>query len=282
METIKCQNSYGNTVTFTDSFPYFLEKVSGIHTKSSELYSMKSAFGVGESYIGRSVNKRNILIYGYFKDNFDDRIQYLNNVFPDDDEGILYYHTDKTSAKISYRVEKIDIDEVGPIRYFTISLICFNPYFTDLEETRVTLSEWEGGLEFPLEIIDDEIEFETKNQSSLAEIINPTKVESGLKIIFNATGTVINPSIKNIINQELLTIDFEMKIGDVIQVTTYRNNNNIVLIRDGIETNINNYLLYGTRFLKLNPGTNNFKILADDGVENLTVEIYYLINYEVV
>lgn len=282
MEKIICKNSFGNTGTFSDSFPYFLENYEGIHEKITELYGVQSAFGIGELYIGSSVPKRNIIIYGYFKDHFFERSQFLYNLFPRNDEGILCYYEDDHSAKISYMVEKVHIDKLGAIRYFTISLICFNPYFTDIEESKVTLSDWTGGLEFPLEIIDDELEFEIKDTASIAEVNNPTKIESGIRVIFTAIGTVRRPTLKNIISQESLTIDIDMQIGDVIEITTYINDKNIILIRNGKEKNINNFLLYGTKFLQLQPGTNKFRVLADDGTSNLTTEIYYSVYYEAI
>lgn len=282
MEQIICENSYGNSATFTQSFPYFLEDYEGIHERISELAGISSAFSIGELFQGSSMPKRNIVLYGYFKDNFWERKQFLYNLFPHQDEGTLYYYEDNHSGKIKYRAEKVHVDKKGSIRYFTISLICFNPLFSDVEESKVALSDYEGGIEFPLEFIDDEIEFEKKNNSLLVEIVNPTKIDAGLKIIFMANGNIKNPTLKNIATQELITVDFEMKIGDIIEITTYINNKNIILKRNGEEKNINNYLLFGTKYLQLKPGTNNFKILADEGIENLSAEVYYSIYYEAI
>lgn len=222
------------------------------------------------------------MIYGYFKNNFIERRQFLYNAFPDNDEGTLFYYEDDFSSKIKCRVEKVEITKTGPIRYFTISLIAFEPFFTDIEETIIPLASWEGGIEFPLEIPEEGIEFETKNNNMVAEINNPTKIENGLTIIFTCSGSVKKPSIKNIVNQEVLTLDYDLVIGDVVTITTGINNKNIILNRDGVETNINNYLLFGTKFLQLKPGQNNFKILAEEGIENLTTEIRYSLSYEAV
>lgn len=282
MERLVYENSYGNKIELMAKFPYFLEDYEGIHEKSSELYGVSSAFGIGELYTGRSISKRNINIYGYFKNRFVERRQFLYNAFPDNDEGTLYYYEDDFSSKIKCRVEKVEIDKTGPIRNFTISLIAFNPYFTDIDETIVSLASWEGGIEFPLEIPEEGLEFEAKNNNMVAEINNPTKIEDGLKIILTCTGSVKNPSIKNIINQEILTLDYELVIGDEVVITTGINDKNIILKRDGVEKNINNYLLYGTKFLQLKPGQNNFKILAEEGVENLTTEIRYSLLYEAI
>lgn len=282
IDKIICQNSFGNSITFSDSFPYFLEKVEGLYEKSSELFGSKSAFGIGELYTGRSVNKRNIVLYGYFKDHFVERRDYLYNMFPDEDEGTLFYYEDNKKLKIKYQVEKVSITEIVPIRYFMISLICFNPYFEDIEETQLNLASITGGIEFPLEIPEDGMEFETKSSVTSVQVENPTKIECGLRIVFSALGPVKNPTLKNIINQEEITTEFDMKLGDKIVITTHMNNKNIVLIRNGVETNINNYLKYGTRFLQLKPGTNHFKVLADEGTDNLTTDIFYTLYYEAV
>lgn len=243
---------------------------------------MKSAFSIGEFYVGSSVNKRNINIFGFIKDNFYERTQYLYKMFPNSDEGTLLYYEDEHSAKINYIVEKVIVEKKGPIRHFSISLTCFNPYFSDVDESRVSLSEWIGGIEFPLEFINDEIEFEKRAEKAIVDVINPSNIDSGLRIIFIANGKVLKPSLKNIANQEIITIDLEMNTGDIIEVTTFMNDKNILLKRNGEVKNINNYLLYGTKFLQLKSGINNFKLLAEKGLENLTTEIYYSINYEAI
>lgn len=281
-EYIICENSFGNKIKLSSSFPYFLEEYEGIHEKCSEISSIKSAFSVGEIYVGRSVPKRNIVLYGYFKNKFYERTQYLSNVFDDKNEGTLYYYEEDRSFKIKYRVEKLSIEKSGPIRYFTISLICLNPYFEDVDENKVILSEYESGIEFPFEIINDEIELERKVQTSIVEIENPTNINSGLKIIYRASGQVKKPIFKNISTQESLIIDYDLENGDEVTITTYINNKNIILKRNGVETNINNYLLFGTKYLELLPGINNYMISAEEGLENLSVEVYYSIYYEVI
>lgn len=282
MEHIVYENSFNSKIALKESFPYFLEELDGIHEKTSELYGVSSAFGIGEFYVGESVAKRNINITGYFKDHFRERTNFLNNVFKNNDEGILFYYDDDFSAKIKCRVEKVEIEKSGLIRHFFISLICFNPYFEETEEHLISLASWEGGLEFPLEIPEDGLEFETKNHNVAAIIENSTSIETGLKFTLTATGTVKKPSIKNIVSQEILTLDYDLMLGDEVTITTGLNNKNIILKRNNEEININNYLLFGTKFLQLRPGINNLKILAEEGVENLSTSISYSLLYEAV
>ena len=276
------ENSSGERVLLDKTFPFFLTQYEGIHEKVSELSGIASAFSVGEYYIGRNVPKRNIVINGYIKKDFYENRQKLYRVFNDNDEGTLYYYEGDKTAKIHCRTEKVTFDEVPPVLYFTISLMCFNPFFEDEVESVATLSQYDGGIEFPFEIINDEIEFETKQEEVSVEIYNPTNIPSGLRIIFNFKGDVSKPSIKNIDTQEVLTIDRDFKYGDRVEITTHINNKNIVMIRNGQSTNINNYLLFGTKFIQLNSGINTFTIFAESGGDHLDSEIYYSIYYEAV
>ena len=81
---IVCENSYGYKLEFGYSFPFYLDSYSGIHSYDGNVATIKSAFGVGVSYIGTSVNQRNINLVIAFKDGADliTRKQQLYNIFP--------------------------------------------------------------------------------------------------------------------------------------------------------------------------------------------------------
>ena len=71
-------------------------------------------------------------------------------------------------------------------------------------------------------------------------------------------------------------------IGDEVIITTSPNNKNVILKRNSVEINLNNYILFGTKYIQLKPGQNYFKILAADGSENLVTEIHYNLYYEAI
>ena len=68
---IICRNSYGYRLEFGYSFPFYLNSYSGIHNYDGNVATIKSAFGVGVSYIGTSVNARSINLVIAFKDGSD-------------------------------------------------------------------------------------------------------------------------------------------------------------------------------------------------------------------
>ena len=283
---IICKNSYGYKLEFGYSFPFYLDSYSGIHEYSGEVATIKSAFGVGVSYVGTSVNKRTINLVIAFKDgiNLLKNKQQIYNIFPLGDYGTLYYYESDIERKINYYVENINLVRRANYVYATVNLLCPNPYFMDSEETIAVLHNWDKLFKFPLEIPENTgIEFGTKNDSTSIEIENNSHIDYGLTITFIANGEVVNPGLKNNYTNETLKLNYTMETGDQIIVTTYNNEKSITLIdSNGDEENITNKLVFGTKFLQAVNGVNKFVSNADSGLDNLDVNISYYNYYEAV
>lgn len=283
---IICENSYGYKLEFTYSFPFFLSEYKGIHEYSGNVASIKSAFGVGVSYVGTSVNQRNITLVIAVRDNnlIQNRRNQIYNIFPLKDYGTLYYYEGDLERKINYYVESVDVTRNANVVYFSISLICPSPYFMDSEETIAVLHNWDKLFKFQLEIPEGAgIEFGTKNDSTSIEIENNSHIDYGLTITFIANGEVVNPELRNSYNGETLKLNYTMETGDEIIITTYNNEKSITLIdSNGNEENITNTLVFGTKFLQAVNGVNKFVSNADTGSENLDVNISYYNYYEAV
>lgn len=282
---IVCENYLKEMITFEYKFPFFLKSVDGLHEVLGVVVGMKSAYAIGESYIGTSIKKRNIIIKGAIRDDVISNRQKLYRIFPLKTTGTLYYYENNLKRKIEYRVESIEIDNKGIYKQFQISLICPNPYFTDLEKTQLQIATWSPAFKFPLRILHDTgIKFGVKNTTSMATIQNDTNIEFGMTLIFIANDTVVNPSLFNVDTREEMKIEKAMEAGDKIIVKTYRQNKNIIYISvsTGIEENINNLMVYGSKFLQVHHGSNTYRYNADSGVDNLEAVIEYVNEYEAV
>ena len=88
----------------------------------------------------------------------------------------------------------------------------------------------------------------------------------------------------NVDTREEMKIEKTMEAGDKIIVNTYRQNKNITYIpvTSGIEQNINNLMVYGSKFLQVHHGSNTYRYNADTGVDNLEAVIEYVNEYEAV
>lgn len=283
---IICKNSYGYKLEFSYSFPFFLESYSGIHEYAGDVATVKSAFGVGVSYLGTSVDKRNITLVVCFKDDklCQTRRNQIYNIFPLKDFGTLYFYEGDIERKINYYVENVMPVRKTNLWYFTINLICPSPYFMDSEETISMLNNWNKLLQFKLEIIANKgIEFGSKNESTAIEIENNTHINYGLTIILIANGTVVNPSIKNMYTGEIMKLNYTLNFGEKIVITTYNNDKTITYIdSSNHETNINNALAFGTKFLQAPNGVNKYVTTAESGGDNLDCTISYYNYYEAI
>lgn len=280
-----CESYLKERLTFTYEFPFYLQSVEGLHEVIGTVTGIKSAYSIGENYVNTSIEKRNIIISGIIKDNFVDNRQKLYRMFPLKTTGTLYYYEDNLERKIDYKVESIKINEKDYPRVFQISLICPTPYFTDINKTTLQMATWSPAFKFPLKIPKDTgIKFGTKNKTSMVSVTNSTNIELGMTITFKANDTVVNPSLFNVDTREEMKIEKTMNIGDRIIVHTYRQNKNIIYIpvTTGIKENINNLMVYGSKFLQIHHGENTYRYNADENVSNLEAEIEYLTEYEAV
>ncbi len=285
MKKIICENIKKEKIVFTYDFPYFLISVSGLHKISGAVTTTSSAFGIGESYSGTSVKKRNIVINGIIEDNFTERRDFLYSLFPLKTEGTFYYYEDNIKRKINYVVEDVEVAEKGIPRTFTISLICPNPYFQDLQESEISMATWTPCFCFPM-ISEQEtgIEFGTKDITVMGKIINNTNIEFGITIHFIAHGNVTNPFLINVETQKQILINIEMSAEDKIIITTQRGNKNIILIRDSTKKpeNINYLMEDGSKFLQMYEGINTLRAGAKANEANLETKVFYSNEYEAV
>ncbi len=283
---IICKNSYGYKLEFGYSFPFFLDSYSGIHDYAGNVSTLKSAFGIGVSYIGTSVNQRDINLVIAFKDGADliNKKQQIYNIFPLKDKGTLYYYEDDMERKINYYVENVTLTRKANFIYASINLLCPSPYFMDSEETIATINNWDKLFKFKLEIPDGTgIMFGQKNESTTIEIVNNSHINYGLTITFVANDTVKKPKLTNNTTGETLQLNCVMNLNDCIIISTYDNDKSITLIEsDGTETDITNSLVFGTNFLQAPNGVNKFIATADSGSENLDISISYYNYYEAV
>lgn len=284
MIKIKCVNSHGESITFSEGWPYFIDTVDGIHEKSSDLSSSTNANGIGENYLGRTVGKRNIVLSGIIKNKFRERTLNIYKIFPDNDYGTFYYDDDDDDfhVKINYYVEKASVPFDVPTRRFTISLMCFYPYFEETNPHSLSFFDFIGGFEFPLEIPDEGITLGEKEMIDCKNIHNDSSVKIGLAIKIRATAKVVNPRIWNQDTGDVMKINITMNAGDIIYINSNVDKKSIIINRDGTEEDITDSLAFGSKFITIPYGDNYLEISSEDGNHNFIVNIDYAYQYEAI
>jgi len=163
---------------------------------------------------------------------------------------------------------------------FIFTLMCANPFWSNLQDIKTDIALWKGAFHFPLVIQQTKgIIMGYKEPSLIVNINNTGSTEVGMVIEFRARGTLSNPSLFNINSREWLKIEKEMVAGEIIKINTNFGKKRIEQILNGETSNAFNYLKRGSTFLQLSRGDNLFRYDAGSNLDNLEVAIYYNNNY---
>lgn len=284
--TLVLENYKGELITFSYEPPFLLSICDGFHNVAGKVNSISSAYGVGTKWNGTSIGERDLTIKGTITENIEENRLLLFDLLPLDSEITLYYYEKDIERKITCLVEKVDIPEKkGFTRDFIISLICPNPHFTAIAATILSMATWSPAFKFALQIPQNKgIKFGTKNTTSMGTAENTTNIDYGMKIIFKANDTVVNPYLFNVDTREIMQIEKVMSPGDKIIITTHIDNKNIIYISASTneEENVNYLKTYESKYLQVHSGTNTYRSGADTGEDSLETTIEFLPEYEAV
>lgn len=286
-KTVICKNEDDVQIEFSykDDAEFFLISLDGAYSVSNNVTTSENTFTDGSTYQGSTTKQRNIVITAEFDEDYQSRRNFLYKSFKPKSPGTLYYNENDEKRQIDYYVEGIEIDEKGVCRNVVISLICPDPFFKDPADTTVTMAGWEPCFEFIHEFTDELEEFGIRITELVKDIENDSAADHiGIEVLMEAQGAVKNPALYHT-QQDIHiqigtdTYPFNMDPGDVVKITTGTNEKNVYLIKDGVETKINEYLEEESEFIQLIHGKNTFIYDAAAGVDYLNVTIKYRFRY---
>lgn len=272
---IICKNIRGEQITFDWYGPLWLKSVTGIGADFTVTTSKNNGQD-GANYTGATADVRNIIIVlDVRKDDYVEQRNRLYQFFQPRAAGTIQYSDGNVSRKTGYYVESVEPSGDGVLKNITVSLLCPDPKWYDLDEQLTELASWEGLIEWNLEITEEPFEVTRKVNTLIGNVYNGSNVTQGLTVKFMATGEVVNPSLYNIDRQELMKLNLTMHPGDTVTITTAQGNKRVKLTSGGVTTNINNYMAYPPVWLQAYPGDNLYRYDAESGIDNLNVSILH-------
>lgn len=286
MKRILCKNEDGVQIEFNYDFaPFFLVSLDGVYTVSNNVVTSENTMVDGSTYQGSTTKQRNIVITAQMETDYQTNRDLLYKCFKPKSTGIFTYMEDEETRVIDYKVEELEIGEKGVIRNITISLLCPDPFFRDLEDLSVSMASWTGLFEWPHAFIEEKEPFAERTAEKLKEIENDSAADNiGITVTLEAEGPVINPAVYHAESGEFIKVGtektpFSINAGDVVIITTETNNKAVYLVRDGVKTEINEKLDEDSEFIQLQHGINTIKYTADAGEDYLNVTISYRFRY---
>lgn len=287
MRSVTCVNhANGKSIEINEhSFaPVFLASLDGIYASDYEVAVSNNTMTDGGVYQGSREKVRNIVITAIDQPNNvynRDTRDILRDVFRKNETGTLIYHEDGAEDRqIDYYVESIRPEGSGH-RLITISLICPEPHFTDTADTTVYMANIVGLFEWPHEFKEEGEEISIFLTSRLVNIVNDKAVsEVGFTAKIETTANITNPSLTRVEGNEHIQIGsaekpFKLRVGETLTITTGINNKHLKLTKDGVTTEVNEYLTEDSEFFNLITGDNHIVYNADTNVDTMQVFIEY-------
>lgn len=270
----------------TVSTPDFILKSVDWGSIKGTHHSYKYVNQIGESVANTSLGTRPIKIEGWIVAANEGHMTLLKrklNSFVNPQEMIT----------ILYRKYKINFVPDETVKYsvnaaenneffckFQIDGTAPNPLFFDDFETTSAFVTTAPSFRFPMVLSqtlpDKGAIFGKRTASLIVNLVNEGSVPVGMKIVFRANGTVVNPSLLNVNTQEEFTINKTLVADEEIEITT---NIGEKSIKGKIGNNdYTNYFMYknvDSSWLQLEVGDNLFRYNAESGIDNLDVFIYF-------
>ena len=171
---IICTNDDGISCTFSDKFePFLLESAAGLYDVVNELSFSSSGLSDVDTFLGGKAKIRDIKLVIRDGLNSDHRANrdLITKLFKC--KGTLKYIEGGISREIDYRVERITPSTEERARRIIIDLRCENPYFRDVCDKTVFVSEWRGAFKFPHRFKKEALGY--KSNTQLAQIYNDSR-----------------------------------------------------------------------------------------------------------
>ena len=278
---VKYINELGESLTFRQRKPYFLQSIDGTGAVKHIISTFKAPNQDGGVFISGSLDMRNIILEGrIIADSIEEAYRLrkdLLNIFNPKEKGRLIFK----DLSIPCIVEEAPVFKADSHRTpaFFISLLCTSPYFETTAEIKRLLAGWHPNFEFELEIpIDEGIEMGYREESLIIPIENVGSVPCGATFEFIAQGIVENPMIIDVVTGKFIKLNRIMQEGEIVTVSTHFANKKVLSSLDG-GTNAFSSLDEDSEFLQLDVGTNLLRYDAKVNLNNLEVNVYFRPQY---
>lgn len=249
-------------------------------------HSYKYVNQVGVTVMNTSLGTRDIEIEGWVVAQSESDMSYLKrvlNTFINPQEEIdLIYDTYsirfKPNESVKYSI--VFAENNDAFCKFKIEGTAANPMFSETAESKSSFATTTSMFHFPLilstSLSDKGVIFGKRTASLISNAYNKGSVPVGMRIIFKANGTLVNPSLTNINTLEEFKINKTLVANEEIEINTNFGKKN-VKGKIGNE-NFTNYYMYkdiDSSWLQLEVGDNLFRYSAESGIDNLEVFVYF-------
>lgn len=280
MFELRLENDSGNVVNINDNVNYIVTHISGLTPPSASLFMAKSPNRKGAKHNGSTLNERRVVI----------TIKILGDV--EENRNALYPWIDTEQyCKIHYRnglknvycvghVEDCPIDVFTDNELVSLSIVCGDPYWHDLNEIVTDMAVMLKQFTFPFAIDAGGIPFSTIQETITANIFNGG-AETGARFTIRCYGDIENLSLYNADDvSQNFTLKTKLLDSWVLVIDTENSPKTCKVMKpDGTTENFLKYVVGNPTWFTLKKGFNSFGYTADSGRDNAEITIAFSSKY---
>lgn len=277
-------------LAFPEKSGFAVLGVDGLGPSKANINSTELSTSDGSIYNSARTVSRNIVLDLKFLHSpsiEDVRIQSYK-YFPVKKQVRLLIETDTRTCEIYGYVESNDPNIFSRSERTQVSIICPNPYFYSTGSDGTTITVFSGIdplFEFPFSnesSTENLIDFGTVQNETTKTIMYDGDSEIGINIYIKITGDVEGLGIYNVNTRGAIKIDTDrlalltgngLGIDDEIFISTVKGDKYVMLLRNGVYTNILNCINKDAEWFQLSKGDNIFTYAATVGTNDIEFRI---------
>ena len=267
------ENEYGQQLELTFNSNFDVLSVTGTNPPVAAINTAAISGMDGTKFNSSRAEQRNIVITLNIHPPIESNRLALYNFFRIKQRVKLYYRNEHRDVFIEGYVESFENNPWAQLQQPQISIICPQPYWLSVDDSKMDFSVTSALFEFPFSIPAKGIEFSRMNQVTNL-LLNAGEIEVGGIIQFSAVSSLVkNPKFYNITTGKYFGVDIEMQQGDLITLNTNKGQKSLTLLRAGVTTNIMQDMSAGSSWVQFISGENELSIDADAGASDLRVRL---------
>lgn len=272
MFTLKIETINGDIFELThNTRNYAIIGIQGLTPPATAINTATAGTIDGTFFNSARVEQRNLVIDIVLNGDIEGNRQRLYKIFPRKVPCMIYFSNKNRNVQINGYVEALEGDLFSQREQMQISIICPRPYFEDMETIYTELSLILAMFEFPFSI-STPIPFSEIVEYPLCTINNDGDTACGCIMAISISGDVTGLKIYNSTQQTFFGFDYSFEAGDTITINTSSGSMGATLDRNGVQSNLLNYVAKGSTWFRLSLGNNDFTFTADgDGAENVKI-----------
>ena len=276
MFSLKFENENASIIDVNDGKNYLVVSVSGINPPSASIFTAKSPNRKGFKYNGSTLNERNIVVAIKILGDVEKNRNALYAWLDPESQVKVHYGNKTKNVVCSGFVQDCEIDYFTDNEVVSVAIVCPDPYWRELQEISVSISAVLAQFVFPFSISNPGIPLSTWRENTTTNVYNEG-AETGCKFRVKCNGVVKHLTIYDGNNaSRKFSINATLEENWVVEIDTLASPKTCkAYLPDGSERNLLRYVEGQPTWFTLKKGSNLFYFEADEGKENVDINVAF-------